>query len=285
MDVRSTEQLSSKIFRIINSTACFILAYIVTTHSQWFVMSAIGHFFKFDSWVYYYGIKFMLNGGYWNRLNVGFIYGGSTLYLLLFGLAGIYLFDKFKNYKTSFSLFLLWCFVIGTSLFSVQMLIAAIGYGEYNSPFYTGLAVAMAWIRIPLPVVYLLVVPFTIMFIYFVINFGRPFLSLAYSYTRVNKLSRRRQFILETIIVPFLIGAVVVSGLIFPMNFYVHLTYMLTLFVACCGVWFVMSYVEILKDEVLRYKSLQKISFIALILVGLAVLWVQVTFRGVFMPV
>lgn len=285
MDVRSTEQLSSKLSRMVNSTACFILAYILATHSQWFVMSAIGHFFKFDSWVYYYGIKFMLNGGYWNRLNVSFIYGGSTLYLLLFGLAGIYLFDKLKTYKTNVSLFFLWCFVIGTSLFSVQMLIAAIGYGEYNSPFYMGFAIAMAWVRVPLPFVYLLVLPFALMFIYFVINYGRPFLSLAYSYTRVNKLSRRRQFVLETVIIPFLIGAMVVSYLIFPMNFYIHLTYMATLFVACCGIWLAMSSVEILKDEVLRYKALQKLSYIALILVGLAVLWVQVTFRGVFMPV
>ncbi|MBK7147329.1 MAG: hypothetical protein IPH78_00570 [Bacteroidetes bacterium] len=284
MDInRGSEQWWSKLVRVINSTVCFSMAYIMITFLHWMTLSSIGKFFKFDSFVYYYGIKFVLNGAYWNRLNVSFIYGGGTLFFLLFGLFSLYLYDKLRNFKSVLNLFFIWGFIIGTTLFCVQIIVAAIGYGEYNSPFYQGLAVVFAWVRIPIFIVYALVIPFAILFAYFVVHYGKPVLRLAYSFTRVNKLSRRRMFFLETIIVPFLIGSVGVTALTFPMNLFIHLTYMVAILVAIVGTYIAMPYIEVLKDDVLRYKNLQKLNYVFIVVLGLMVMFVIVTFKGLFM--
>lgn len=283
MDItKSSEHWSSKLFRVINSTICFCLAYIAITHLYYFTLAAIGRFFGFDCFVYYYGVKFMLNQHHWNRLNIGLIFSGGAMFYLLFGLLGIYLFDKTKKLKSIVNLFFVWMFVVGACMFCTQAVIAAIGLGEYNSPFYQGLAVVYAWVHIPSFVVYAMIIPFAVLYVYFIVNFAVPFLRMAYSYTRVNKLSRRRKFFAETAIVPFILGSVVVTYLTFPMNLFVHLTQMTAIFLALCGTWLAMTYVEVMKDDVLRYKNIQKFYPVIIVVLALVILWVKVTFRGVF---
>ena len=212
-----------------------------------------------------------------------FIYTSCSVETLFLGLFSLFFFDKVKHLKNSISLFLLWVFVVGCSFFSAQLIIASLGHGQYNSPYYQNFAVVFAWLRIPTAVVYFLNIPFAVILVYFAVNTGRPFLALAYSYTKVNKLSRRRRFFLETLIVPFFIGCLVTTLLTFPMNIFVHAIYLGIIAIYLGIGWYALAYIEILKDAVLKYKGLQTLNPYLLFMLALFIALVVVTWGGVYL--
>ena len=122
----------SRLSRVINSAVCFSLAYVLITYAFWYVMGQAGKLLRFDSFVYYYGVKYLLNGQAWTKLKVTFIYSSGPLFCLALGLFCLYLFQMLKHIKLMFNLFLVWAFVIGTAMFSAQGIIADLGVHEYT---------------------------------------------------------------------------------------------------------------------------------------------------------
>ena len=263
----SREQWYNKVFRILTSSASFTIAYVSIMALHWVVMGVVAKlFFKFDTFAYYYGVRFILAGNVWTRLKVVFIFGSVPVFYLFTGLFCLYLFYRLRRYPSFFSLVLLWGFVIGTCQFVAQGAIGALGSNQFNSPFYQELTVVYAWMRFPDIIAYLLAIPFAMALVYFGINFGKPFSLLAYSFTKVNKLERRRKYFLETAVVPFFIGGILTSFVTFPMNIFLHAIYLLAITIGLLVGWLALFYIEILKDDVMRYKGLQKLNFIALFL-------------------
>ncbi|HLP22229.1 MAG TPA: hypothetical protein VK174_18065 [Chitinophagales bacterium] len=282
LDTKGKEQWYDKLIRIFNSTVCFCLAYAVITFGGFFTMAMVGKFFKFDANIYYFGIRFMLNGHKWSRLKVTMIYSSYPLFALLFGLAMLYVFDRIKKKPAILNVFLVWCFVIGTSIFAAQGLIASFGANEFNSPFYQNFAVVHAWWFLPPPFVYATNIVFAALLLYFSINYPKLFLSFSYSFSKVNKSSRRRQYFVETAIVPFVIGAIATTALTFPMNIFVHAVYILVIALALLLSWIALFYLEILKDDVLKYKVLQSPGFVMAFVLVLMVIFIKVYWRGIF---
>lgn len=282
-DHRGREVWHQKLFRIINSAICFSLAYIVLTQLFWFSMGLMGKFFEFDAFVYYYGIKFMLHQHYWNRLNVALIFSAGSILCLVLGLLGLGFFDRVKTTRNLVNVFFLWLFVAGCSMFCAQMVIASLGYGQYNSPLYQNFAIVFAWLRIPAALVYILNLPFAILLAYFAVNSCKPFLSLASSYTKVNKLSRRRRFYLETLVVPFIIGAFITTALTFPFNIFAHTIYMGVIAVFLFMGWYALAYVEVMRDDVLKFKGLQALNPVIILVLAAAIAAVVITWEGIYL--
>ncbi len=285
MEQRNREQWYSKLFRIFNSGVCFSLAYIIFTHLSWFMMGLVGKFWKFDSFVYYFGIKFILNNHTWTKLKVLFVYSTAPIFFLIAGLLCVYFFDKLKNIKTLLNVFFLWGFVIGTCVFCAQGVISALGAGEYNSPYYQNFAVVFAWLHIPVVLVYALIIPFFILLVYFSVNYARLFLIFAYSYTKVNKLSRRRKYFLETAIAPYFMGALITSVLTFPMNIFIHGIYLMVIGFALLISWVALFYIEIMKDDVVKYKTLQTANIVFLAFLIAIMTIVVITWKGLYLSV
>ncbi len=283
MDIiqKGREKWYSKLFRILNSAICFSIAYIVVTYSSWFVMGLVGKLFKFNSFVYYYGIKYMLNGQEWTTLKVTAIYSVAPFFALFFGILSFYLFDKLKKIRILLNLFFLWGFVIGTSVFCAQGIIMSLGIGEYLSPFYQNFTVVMAWWHIPAPVVYLLTIPFMILLAYFATNYARPFLLFAYSYSKVMSESKRKRYFIETAFVPFIIGTLIVTGVTYPMNIFVHAVHIFAIGAALVISWLALTYRDVQRDDILRYSSLQDLSAVFLAILFMLVLAVVVGWKGV----
>lgn len=284
------ETLASKTYRVLNSTVCFMLAYLLITYLWWFAMAAVGKFFKCDAIVYFYGIKFITPVDpvhFWDKLRILLIYSAGPLFSLLFGLLCLYIYDKTKHIKTIFNLFLLWCFFVGTSLFAAQGVIASLGYNEYNSPFYLNFSVVFSWLRIPVFLVYVFNVPFLLILIFFSSNAVKPFLKFAYSYTKINKLSRRRKYFLEVAVIPFILGSL---GFVF-MKYYINivhdmfaqLTYLTTLFIGLMLAVYALPHAEVLKDDVLKYKNLQTYPIIAPILLAVLIALIYIARQGVYL--
>lgn len=282
VEVKGREQWHSKLFRILNSAVCFSLAYIIITWLGYWAMGAMGKVFKFDANIYYYGIRFLLNNQKWTKLSVTFIYLTYPLFALVFGLLMLYIFDKGRKLRATMNVFFVWCFIIGTSMFSAQAFIASLGANEFNSPFYQNLAVVFAWWFIPPPVIYAFNLPFAALLIYFSINYPRHFMSFAYSYAKVNKMERRRKYFFETAIVPFIIGSVITTAVTFNMNLFIHAIYLLTIGVSLVISWVALFYIEILKDDVLHYKGLQKFGFLFVVALIFLVFFVKVFWRGIY---
>ncbi|HLP50425.1 MAG TPA: hypothetical protein VK154_06040 [Chitinophagales bacterium] len=282
LDTKGKEQWYDKLIRIFNSTVCFCLAYALITFGGFFSMALIGKFFKFDANIYYFGIRFMLNGHKWSRLKVSLIFSAYPIFALLFGLAMLYIFDRIKRKPALLNVFLVWCFVIGSCFFVAQGLIASFGANEFNSPFYQNFAVVFAWWFLPPPFVYAFNIFFAVLLLYFSINYPKMFLSFSYSFSKVNKSSRRRQYFIETAVVPFLLGAVATTALTFPMNIFVHSIYLLVIGVSLLVSWIALFYLEILKDDVLKYKVLQSPGFVMTFMLALLVIFIKVYWRGIF---
>ncbi len=241
--------------------------------------------FKFDSFIYYYGIKFILNSHSWNKINVSLIYSAGPLFSLFFALFSFFLYNVFRKIQTLFNVFLLWCFVIGTCIFISQIYIIVTGLYNYTSPYYQSFAVVFSWWGLSVFLAYPLCILLLVAFVYFIINYARSFLVFSYSFSKVNSLARRRKFFFEIAIVPFALGCLITSFLTYPMNMSTHVLYLSTIGIGLITAWYLLSYVQVMKYELVRYKSLQKINVFFSILLLVAGLIVFITYRGTYFPV
>jgi hypothetical protein len=279
--------------RTVNSAVCFSLAYVILTYLLWFTSGLAGRIYKFDSLVYYYGIKFILNGYGWSKMRVVVVYSVGALSILFLALLGLFLYSNLKKVKTLSNVFFLWIFVIGFSVFLSQFIIASLGIYNYNSSYYQGLAVAFAWIGLPAFLVYVFNIFVLLFVIYIGVNVARPFLVFSYSYSKVNNLAHRRKYFFEIALVPFIVGALLTWIVIFPKDASakgifvlltsVHIIYFGVIAVVLGIAWLSLSYIEVSKQDLVRYNSLQmpNIFFIVLMLVSWA--FIFVTLRGIYL--
>jgi hypothetical protein len=166
-------------------------------------------------------------------------------------------------------------------MFSGQFVIAALGAQEFNSPFFQNLTVAFAWIYMPLIFIYLLTIPALALMGFLATRVSKPFLSLSYSYSKVNKPPRRRKYFLETVIAPCILGSLAVLAFTFPLNVYINLVYILMIIISISIAFVIIPSQELQIDEVLRYKKLQEINVSIVIFWGILLLLFLLTWKGI----
>lgn len=285
---KNTEQWYSKLFRVFNSAVCFSLAYLLLTYAFWFATGFASRIYKFDAKVYYYGIKFILNNHSWTATKVTLIYLAGPVFCLIAGLIARVAFRESKKEKTMISVFLLWLSIIGSCIFVAQGIVAILGAYQYQSSYYHGLAVVLSWWRVPMFVIYLIGAGCIALLIYFAINYARPFLLFSYSYSKVNKLSRRRKYFFETAMAPFVLGAFITSlvtmtmSLPYNVNMPVHVIYLSVIAFALIVAWYALSYIEVLKGDISRFKSLQQPNLVFVIFLGAVWVFIYFSFRGMW---
>ena len=293
MDRKHSEEWQSRVSRTVNSTVCFSLAYVILTYLLWFVPGLTGLAYKFDSFVYYYGIKFILNGHGWTKLTAASLYASGSVCILALALTAIFLFSRLKEIRSIANLFFLWVFIVGISIFISQVIMAGIGMYHYNSIYYQGLAVSFAWLRIPASVVYTMDVLVIMLLVYIGVNSARPFLIFSFSFSKVNNLERRRRYFFETALVPYILGSLVTIVAIFPKelsakNVWLLLASTHAIYIAVMGMilgtgWLSLSYVEISKQHLARYKTLQEPNVVTFIIMVIAWAFIYITFMGIYL--
>ena len=277
------EKTASKIQRMVNSLAAFCAAYMACMFGYYLVTAAMGKVFGFDAWVYYYGVKFLMGKHKWGKFNIFFTYGAGSFFLLLMTGLCAYIFFRVKDRILVLNLVWLWGFVIAGSMFCSQAVIACLGAEEYNSPFYQNLTVVYAWLYMPNAVVYAMAIPFMAMLVFFSVYSSKPFLSLSYSFSKVNKPKRKRKYFVETVVIPFVAGAVLMMAFAFPLNIYLNFVYLVMIAISLAISFFVINIQDMKVDEVLRYKNLQKVNPPLLVIAFLVFLLVWVTYNGIFL--
>ena len=293
MDRKHSEQWQSRVSRTVNSAACFSLAYVILTYLMWFVTGLAGRFYKFDSFIYYYGIKFILNSHAWSPARVATVYSAGPVTILLLALLALFLYSKMKKVKSMLNGFLLWIFVVGISIFVSQFVIAAFGIYHFDSLYYQNLAVCFTWLRISPVWVYLLNVLVLGLTLYIGVNCARLFLTFSFSFSKVNNLARRRKYFFETALVPYILGVLLTIVAVFPKEWSAKNVLLLLagthiIYIAVIGLilnvgWLSLAYIEISKQELVRYKSFQMPNIFLLILMVISWALIYVTFRGVYL--
>ena len=293
MERKQSEKWQGRMSRTVNSTLCFSLAYVLLTFMLWFASGLAGRLYKFDSLVYYYGVKFILNGHGWSKMKVIAIYSAGAVSIFFLATLALFLYSGLKRVKTLFNVFFLWIFVIGIGIFLSQIIIVSLGIYHYNSPYYQGLAVAFSWFKFPAFLVYPMLFFAFLFMVYIGLNVARPFLAFSYSFSKVNNLSRRRKYFFEIAIAPFLVGALVSCIAVFPKDSAAksvllllgstHLIYIVVIAVILGIGWLSLSYIEVSKQELVRYNSLQmpNVFFIVLTLVAWTLIYISL--HGIYL--
>ena len=293
MDSKNSELWQSRVSRTVNSAACFSLAYVILTYLLWLITGLAGRFYKFDSFVYYYGIKFMLNSQAWTKTKVIFVYCAGPFSMLFIALIGLFLYSRLKKTKSILNLFFLWIFIIGISIFISELIIAGVGMYKYTSLYYQSLAVSFSWMGLPKFLVYFMDLMMLILVVYFGVNSGRLFMVFSFSYSKVNTLSRRRKYFFETALAPFVLGIFVTCVAVFPKevtakNVLVLMAASHIIYIAIIGAiigigWMSLSYIEVSKSDLARYKSLQMPNFIMILFMAISWAFIYITLRGVYL--
>lgn len=262
------EQWNSKLFRVVNSALCSILAYLTILFIGAGVKAYVGTFFNIKTLLYFFDsipIEDIENP--WYLRSVVLVYSSGIIASIVVGLLGLSLFHVLKRLNFPFVIFFLWLYFWAVVVLSSQGLLALLGLEEYQSPYFNNLVVVLAWLRVPKYLAYFLA-PVSVAFLILSCYFStRPFISLAYSYGKVNKLRGRRKYFFETAVVPFIITALFVTALIFPEKFtYVNLIYVLYGLLAMIISWYLLYFLNIDRESVFRNVGLQKFSpFIVLL--------------------
>ena len=278
------EKWDSKFFRLLNSTLAFCIAYMIVSYSCFLCMGLAAKIFNYQSDIFYHSIKFFLHQKEWRRLSVLLIFSAPVVVMVFMGLLAMFLNYKLRKLPLNFNLIFIWIFVIGISMASSQGFIANMGLGEYDSPFYQNLAIVFSWLYVPEAAAYAFTFLTLLFFLFFVTRFVKPFLALAYSYSKVNKAARRRKYFFETAVAPYIIGAFITTYVTFPANMYMHIIYLVTIGIALFLGWAALLYIDIEQDFVYKYKKLQKIDYFIIALFGaLLALVFTVGFKGFIM--
>lgn len=282
------EKLASKGARVINSTMAFVIAYMFIIFLFSFATGLIGKLFGFDSNISLAGVKFDLGRHKWEKLNVAVIWSFGTLVTALLGGLFFYLFSQFKSRVNLANLVFLWGAVIAFSIFTAQGILPCLEPGE-TLACYTNLTVVHTWLGTPQTIIYILSFFFVLFLAFFSIYASKPFLAFSYSFSKVSKTDRKRKYYFETVIVPYLLGCLVLlsfTQFTYPsINFKaVNIVYMACIALSLSVSFLVININDIKKEEVMRYKSLQKTNPVLFILFILLLLFFTTTVRGFYLP-
>ena len=267
----------------------FVIAYMFIMFFFYMTTALMGKVFGFEAHVFYYGVRFELGKQHWNRANVFFIWGFGTVFTAILGGLFSYLFFRYKNRILLINLFFLWGAVICFSFVSAQGLLPCLQPGEYVSPFYQNLSVVFAWFFVPIPILYVFGFIFMAFLAFFSIYTSKPFLCFSYSFSKVNKKSRKQKYYIETVVLPYIIASIIIITFTYNtyqlMNFiFLNVIYLGTIGISLIVSFFVININDMKVDEVMRYKTLQKTNTVLFVIFVFILSFFAITYRGFYLP-
>lgn len=284
------EKNSSKAGRILNSAMAFVIAYLSIIILFYLFTALVGRAFGFDPQIYVYGIKFIVGRHRWATGNAFVIWSSGTVFIILVGRLCSFLHDMLSERLILFNLVALWGSIIAYALAAAQTLLPILtaGYDE-TSPFYTNLAIAFNFAGIPVWLLYVISLIAMLLLLAGTSRAGRTFLAFSYSFSKVNRRSRRRKYFVETALLPFAIGGVII--LIFfheTYQFYnfdlQNLLYMGVILLVLLLLLLLSGMSEVGQDDVLRYKNLQQLNAALFVVMMVMLIFMVVLNQGFYLP-
>ncbi len=283
------EKNSSKAGRAFNSAMAFVIAYAGILSLLCVSTALVGRIFGFDPQIYFYGIKFTLGRHRWTTANAFWIWSSGTIIITLIGVLCSRLYGYLRERLLLLNLVLLWGSIIAYSVAAAQTLLPLLSGYDETSPFYTNLAIAFNFADVPVWALYIICVIAFLLLLAGTSGAARSFLSFAYSFSKVNRRSRRRKYYIETVLLPYLLGAAIVF-LFFRQTYQFYnfnaqnLLYLSVIAVVLLLALLLAAVSEISQDEVLRYKNLQQINAALFVVMMVLFMLLVVGYQGFYLP-
>ncbi|MBS1592845.1 MAG: hypothetical protein JST90_00870 [Bacteroidetes bacterium] len=283
------EKNSSKVGRALNSGMAFIIAYLTVIVLFYLFTAVVGRMFGFDPQLYVYGIRFIVGRHRWSTGNAIVIWSSGTLFLLLLGRICMALYRTFSERLILFNLVALWASIIAYALAAAQTLFPILADYDETSHFYTNLAIAFNFAGVPVWALYVICLVSLVWLATGVSQIARLFLAFSYSFSKVNRRSRRRKYFVETALLPFVIGSTIIL-------FFFHQTYQFDNFdlqnLVYTGVILLVlllalllaGMTEIGQDDVMRYKNLQQLNAVLFVVMMVMLIGMVVLSHGIYLP-
>lgn len=279
----------SKAGRILNSAMAFVIAYTAILSLLCVSTALVGRICGFDPQIYFYGIKFVLGRHHWTTANAFGVWSSGTITIILVGVLCSRLYTYLRERLILLNLVLLWGAIICYSVAASQTLLPILSGYDEASPFYTNLAIAFNFAGVPVWLLYIVSIIAFLLLIAGTSRTARAFLSFSYSYSKVNRRSRRRKYYLETAVVPFVLGAAIVFVFFHETYGFYNFNAQNLLYMAVIAVVLLFSLLlsgmsEISQDDVLRYKNLQQINAALFVVMMVLLILLAVGYQGFFLP-
>lgn len=283
------EKNSSKAGRLLNSAMAFVIAYLGILSLLCLSTALVGRIVGFDPQIYFYGIKFALGRHRWTTANAFWVWSSGTIITVLLGVLFARLYTSLRERPMLLNLVALWGAIIAYSVAAAQTLLPLLsGYDEL-SPFYTNLAIAFNFAGVPVWALYIICISAFVILLAGTAHSARSFLAFSYSFSKVNRRSRRRKYYLETAVLPFLLGSVVVFLFFRETYQFYNFNAQNLLYIGVIAIVVLLSLLlagmsELSQDEVLRYKNLQQVNAALFVVMMLLMIMLAVGYQGFYLP-
>jgi len=203
----------STFFKILlNSTALFILSYLVLFIIGQVITAWVALSFDYKLIIYYFKLYYNIRSDEWSGDAVKILYSIQPLVGLLFGFISLTIYNNKKNEPGNFKLFYLWGFVHGIVFFFGSLLMGTLlnqGFGWVISYLYYKDTGKMIFSIIS---IFALAIAGT--------SIARLFIFSGSSYFNFIDQDRKRIMIVAQTLLPAILGTVVISILKIPAEFY-----------------------------------------------------------------
>lgn len=216
------EDWGAKLFRVVNSTNCFVAAYLLTVLLFQFTTGMSGAITGYNVWIYHHEVRMPFEFHLWSKWRVLFVYSSGTVSSLVLGIVASSVYHRIQSKDNIWSLFFFWLYINAIIMILAQVLICAIGTDSYGTPFYANLAVVMSWLQLPGEFAVFLSLPVLLFVILLGNHIMTPFLSFSFSNRLVINQRGRRQYFVQVACIPFLLGCAIISPLFFPKALLLH---------------------------------------------------------------
>lgn len=183
----------------VNSTAVYLVAFLVVYAIYYLTNSAVGHYWDIDNTLFYYGTDFSSYRGAWYRSYVISIYGAGPILCLLWALVNIRLY--FLTYKKPGigKLFHAWSIIHGFIMF-----FGAATVGVFTK---SGFGYALRWSYLPYAVCIIIAVVAAVLLLTLGLRFINFFMYAAPSTQLFDENDTKKSFVRSVVLYPYVLGS------------------------------------------------------------------------------
>jgi hypothetical protein len=256
------EKWNTKLFRTLNSAMSFGIAYILLTIGDFASKSVTARMYSIKGTWFFYGVHYNAELKEWYQKNSVLVHSSGLVFIFFASIISWIIFKNTERIDSPFRLVFLWTSVIGMCIICSQFMTAAFGTSDYNSPYATDFAFAIAWLYIKPAIAFMLAGFMFLVMVASTFFLTTPFLKFAFSYRKVYKLKARRKYFFEVAMIPAFIGVLFSTILIFPEKYiFIHFMQVLYILITMVVCWYMLFYTDVDYDSLSRHTKLEKINF------------------------
>ena len=212
----------------------------------------------------------------WYFRNVYVFWGSGPLLLLVLGLVACRYYYKNRSHDSVLNLGILWTAIHAFNMIAGQFLMASIGGFNYDTHFYHGVVVLLAWLEWGDFTFYFSSVLALIFIVLLGLLWVKPFLRFSFSQRLVLNYSGKKKYYIQVVFIPAIIGSLLILPFYYPKGLVLYATYTISLFLSLTTGWLALDYMR--KVKIYRYESLQRIKLPLLAAVILLIIMTRVFF-------